>query len=153
MRCYRIPRFADELARCRAINNRSGFLELVAQADLLVLDDFGLAPMTDEFKRDLLEILDDRPYRFTTPAGMTGTMVWHHSGCRPGFTGIRTQMFAMGRAHQFVSRVQSGNVCVALRRLRPEGGVSVALDVMIDAAGTLAGVGIVNTNVWGVVIS
>jgi len=44
---YRIPRFADELARFRAINNCFGFLKLVAKADLLVLDDFGLAPMTD----------------------------------------------------------------------------------------------------------
>lgn len=66
VRCYRLPRLADELARCRALNNRSGFLKLVAKADLLVLDDFGLTPMTDELKRDLLEILDDRYDRKST---------------------------------------------------------------------------------------
>ncbi|MGH8112987.1 MAG: IS21-like element helper ATPase IstB [Rhodanobacteraceae bacterium] len=66
VRCYRLPRLADELARYRALNNRSGFLKLVAKVDLLVLDDFGLTPMTDELKRDLLEILDDRYDRKST---------------------------------------------------------------------------------------
>ncbi len=66
VRCYRLPRLADELARYRALNNRSGFLKLVAKADLLGLDDFGLTPMTDELKRDLLEILDDRYDRKST---------------------------------------------------------------------------------------
>jgi DNA replication protein DnaC len=66
VRCYRLPRLADELTRYRALNNRSGFLKLVAKADLLVLDDFGLTPMTGEVKRDLLEILDDRYDRKST---------------------------------------------------------------------------------------
>jgi DNA replication protein DnaC len=66
VRCYRLPRLAYELARYRALNNRSGFLKLVAKVDLLVLDDFGLTPMTDELKRDLLEILDDRYDRKST---------------------------------------------------------------------------------------
>ena len=60
VRCFRLPRLADELARYRAMSNRAGFLKLIAKADLLVIDDFGLAPLTDELKRDLLEILDDR---------------------------------------------------------------------------------------------
>jgi len=38
----------------------------MAKADLLVLDDFGLAPMSEEVKRDLLEILDDRYDRRST---------------------------------------------------------------------------------------
>lgn len=36
------------------------FFRQLANANLLVLDDFGLAPLSDQTKRDLLEILDDR---------------------------------------------------------------------------------------------
>jgi hypothetical protein len=32
----------------------------LAQTDLLVLDDFGATPLSDEHRRDLLEILEDR---------------------------------------------------------------------------------------------
>lgn len=66
VRSFRLPRLTDELGRYRALNNRSGFLKLIAKADLLVIDDFGLAPMTDEVKRDLLEILDERYDRKST---------------------------------------------------------------------------------------
>jgi DNA replication protein DnaC len=60
VRCFRLPRLIDELARHHALQKRSALLRLLAKADLLVLDDFGLAPLTDQTKRDLLEILDDR---------------------------------------------------------------------------------------------
>lgn len=66
VRCFRLPRLADELARYRAMNNRSTFLKQLAKVDLLVIDDFGPAPMSDEIKRDLLEILDDRYDRRST---------------------------------------------------------------------------------------
>jgi DNA replication protein DnaC len=37
-----------------------------ARLDLLILDDWGLAPLTDEQRRDLPEVLDDRHgLRFT----------------------------------------------------------------------------------------
>ncbi|MGB8145967.1 MAG: ATP-binding protein, partial [Chromatiaceae bacterium] len=38
----------------------------LAKTDLLVLDDWGLAPTTDEQRRDLLEIIDDRCERRST---------------------------------------------------------------------------------------
>jgi len=66
VRCFRLPRLADELARYRAMSNRSTFLKQLAKADLLMLDDFGLAPLGEEVKRDLLEILDDRYDRRST---------------------------------------------------------------------------------------
>ncbi len=66
VRCFRLPRLADELARYRALNNRSSFLKQLAKADLLLIDDFGLAPMGEDVKRDLLEILDDRYDRRST---------------------------------------------------------------------------------------
>jgi hypothetical protein len=38
----------------------------LAKADLLLIDDFGLAPLPDDAVRDLLEILDDRYDRRST---------------------------------------------------------------------------------------
>lgn len=60
VRFYRLPRLVDELARATAMNNRSSFFRSLAKVDLLMLDDFGLAPLTEQTRRDLLEILDDR---------------------------------------------------------------------------------------------
>jgi len=60
VRYFRLPRLAEDLLRAGAVQKKSAFFKQLANADLLVLDDFGLAPMSDEFKRDLLEIVDDR---------------------------------------------------------------------------------------------
>lgn len=42
------------------MQNRSGLLKQLAKAELLVLDDFGLIPFSEQTKRDLLEILTDQ---------------------------------------------------------------------------------------------
>jgi DNA replication protein DnaC len=60
VRSYRLPRLLEELARYHAQSNRSTFLKQLAKVDLLYIDDFGLSPLTDQSKRDLLEIMDDR---------------------------------------------------------------------------------------------
>jgi len=66
VRFFRIPRLVDELTRHHALQNRSGLLKQLAKADLLVLDDFGLTPLGEQTRRDLLEILDDRYDRRST---------------------------------------------------------------------------------------
>ena len=66
VRCFRLPRLVDELARHTALHKRSAFFRQLAKADLLVLDDFGLAPLADITVRDLLEIIDDRYDRRAT---------------------------------------------------------------------------------------
>jgi DNA replication protein DnaC len=66
VRFFRLPRLVDELARYHALQNRSAFLRQLAKAELLVLDDFGLTPLSEQTKRDLLEILDDRYDRTST---------------------------------------------------------------------------------------
>lgn len=66
VRFFRLPRLVDELTRYHAMQNRSGLLKQLAKAELLVLDDFGLIPMSEQTKRDLLEILDDRYDRRST---------------------------------------------------------------------------------------
>lgn len=66
VRFFRLPRLVDELTRHHALQNRSGFLKQLVKADVLVLDDFALTPLSDQTKRDLLEILDDRYDRCST---------------------------------------------------------------------------------------
>lgn len=66
VRFFRIPRLVDELARHAALQTKSSLLRQIAKADLLIIDDFGLAPLTDSVRRDLLEILDDRYDRRST---------------------------------------------------------------------------------------
>jgi DNA replication protein DnaC len=41
-------------------------LTALSKKDLLVIDDFALAPLTDEQRRDLLEIMEDRYNRRST---------------------------------------------------------------------------------------
>lgn len=66
VRCFRLPRLIEELARYGAMQRRSAFFRQLAKADLLLLDDFGLAPLADPVVRDLLEILEDRYDRKST---------------------------------------------------------------------------------------
>jgi DNA replication protein DnaC len=66
VRCFRLPRLVDELARYSLLQKRSAFYRQLAKADLILIDDFGIAPLSDETVRDLLEILDDRYDRRST---------------------------------------------------------------------------------------
>jgi DNA replication protein DnaC len=65
-RYYRLPRLAEELARAGAAHKKSAFFKQLARVKLLVLDDFGLTPLADDTKRDLLEIMDDRYNKAST---------------------------------------------------------------------------------------
>jgi DNA replication protein DnaC len=60
---FRAPRFFQDLTVSRLQNKYSTVLNRLAKVDVLVLDDFGLAPMTDEQSRDILEVIDDRSER------------------------------------------------------------------------------------------
>ncbi len=66
VRCFRLPRLAEELARAHALQRRSALLRQIAKAHVLLIDDFGLTPMSDTLARDLLEILDDRYEKSST---------------------------------------------------------------------------------------
>ena len=66
MRYFRLPRLVDEFARYAALQKRSALLKQLARVELLVIDDFGLAPLADQTVRDLLEVLDDRYDRAST---------------------------------------------------------------------------------------
>jgi DNA replication protein DnaC len=57
---HRIPRLFDALALARGDGRHARLLKTIARVELLILDDWGLANLTAEQGRDLLEILDDR---------------------------------------------------------------------------------------------
>jgi len=57
---YRSPRFFQDLMLSRMNGGYSRLLTKISKVDLLVLDDFALAPITEENSRDLLEVADDR---------------------------------------------------------------------------------------------
>jgi DNA replication protein DnaC len=77
-RYTRVPRIFQELGIAKGDGRYSKLLTGFATMDLLVLDDWGLARLTDEYRRDLLEILEDRSgLRSTLVAGQLPVDRWH----------------------------------------------------------------------------
>ena len=74
----RIPRLLEELALAHADGSFQTLLRRIAKIDVLVLDDWGLAPLKDPERRDLLEILEDRyATRSTVITSQLPTTKWH----------------------------------------------------------------------------
>ena len=76
----RLPRLFEELRLAKA-DGRYGKLMLgYAKTDLLILDDWGLAPMTDLQRRDLLELLEDRyGKKSTIVTSQLPVTAWHEA--------------------------------------------------------------------------
>lgn len=66
VRYVRLPRLLGDLAPARGDGSYGRMLQQFAKADLLILDDWGLAPLGDRERRDLLEIIEDRTGRRAT---------------------------------------------------------------------------------------
>jgi DNA replication protein DnaC len=74
----RVPRLFDELRLARADGSYPRLLTRIAKADVLVLDDFAITPLTAESRRDLLEILEDRyGLRSTIITSQLEPKLWH----------------------------------------------------------------------------
>ena len=56
----RAPRLFDELSLCHADGSFRKRLAIIAKIDVLVIDDFAIAPIGPRERTDLLELLDDR---------------------------------------------------------------------------------------------
>ena len=56
----RVPRFFEELRIAHGDGSFSRKLATLAKTDLLLLDDWGLTPLSQSERNDLLEVLDDR---------------------------------------------------------------------------------------------
>ena len=62
----RVPRLFDALALARGDGRHARMLRNLSRVDLLILDDWGLSPLTHDQARDLLEIVEDRHGRAST---------------------------------------------------------------------------------------
>lgn len=65
-RYIRLPKLFQAIGIAKADGSYIKLMEYVAKLSLLVLDDWGLVPMSDDNRRDLLEIIDDRYHRSST---------------------------------------------------------------------------------------
>ena len=74
----RLPRLFEELTLAHADGTYMRLLGRLARIDVLVIDDWGLAPLRDQDRRDLLEIFEDRyGARSTILTSQLPTENWH----------------------------------------------------------------------------
>ncbi len=74
----RAPRLVHELAVSRGDGTYAQGLAKLAKLDLLAIDDWLLAPLTDAERRDLLEVIEDRSERRSTLiASQLPPTAWH----------------------------------------------------------------------------
>ena len=74
----RLPRLWRDLAIAKGDGRYPKLLTSFAKLDLLLLDDFGLETLTEDHRRDLLEILEDRHgTRATLVTSQLPTTRWH----------------------------------------------------------------------------
>lgn len=76
--CVRVPRLVHDLAIARADGSFGVMLDRITKVQVLVLDDFLIAPLKDTERRDLLEILEDRYGQSSTViTTQVPTKNWH----------------------------------------------------------------------------
>src|SRR6266446_6360178 len=76
----RLPRFLQELLIAKGDGRYGKVLTALAKTDLLILDDWGLTPLSDENRRDLLEIVEDRhDCRATLVTSQLPVEHWHEA--------------------------------------------------------------------------
>lgn len=81
---YRVPRLLSELTVAKGDGSYPKLLNKLAKTELLVLDDWGIAPLSAPESRDMLEIIDDRGRtRSTIVASQLPIEHWHGSIADP----------------------------------------------------------------------
>jgi DNA replication protein DnaC len=63
---HRVPRLLENLGLARGDGRYARMLKSVGRVHVLILDDWGITPLTAEQRRDILEIVDDRHGRAST---------------------------------------------------------------------------------------
>jgi len=66
VRYVRLPRLLNDLALAKADGSYGRLLTSLAKTQLVIIDDWGLAPLGDRERRDLLEVIEDRYGRKAT---------------------------------------------------------------------------------------
>lgn len=74
----RLPRLLHELTVARGDGSYTKLLARIAKTSLLVIDDWGIAPLSDPARRDVLEVIEDRHgARSTIIATQLPISKWH----------------------------------------------------------------------------
>ncbi len=74
----RLPRLLNELEIAKGDGRYRTLLATLQRMDVLILDDWGVTPLSDSNRRDLLELLDDRyASRSTLITSQLPTSTWH----------------------------------------------------------------------------
>ncbi len=74
----RLPRLFQELKISKADGSYGKLLQKLSRVDLLIVDDWGLSPLTDMERRDFLEIMEDRyNVRSTIISSQIPVEKWH----------------------------------------------------------------------------
>jgi DNA replication protein DnaC len=80
----RVPRLFEDLTLAHADGTYVRLLGKLAKIQVLILDDWGLAPLTDVHRRDVLEILEDRHgLRSTIVTSQVPVENWHDHIAHP----------------------------------------------------------------------
>ncbi|MGC1181423.1 IS21-like element helper ATPase IstB [Legionella sp.] len=75
---FRLPRLLQELTLAKGDGRYLKLIGQLAKMDVLILDDWGIALLTEQQRRDLLEILDDRhTLRSTIITSQLPIQHWH----------------------------------------------------------------------------
>jgi len=74
----RVPRLLEELYLAHADGSYPRFLAKIAKADILILDDWAIAPLKETQRHDVLEIVEDREnLRSTIVTSQLPVANWH----------------------------------------------------------------------------
>lgn len=74
----RLPRLLEELTVARADGSYARLLSKLEKSHVLIIDDWGLTPLKDSHRRDLLEILEDRHgHSSTVVTSQLPVSKWH----------------------------------------------------------------------------
>lgn len=80
VRYFRMSRLFQELMLAKVDGRYLKMISTFSKTDVLILDDWGIAPLTDEQWHDLLEILDDRYNQHSTiVTSQLPVALWHES--------------------------------------------------------------------------
>ena len=75
----RLPRLLHDLEIAKGDGRYRTLLATLARITVLIIDDWGAAPLNDANRRDLLELLDDRyDNRSTIITSQLPVSAWHH---------------------------------------------------------------------------
>jgi len=77
-RYIRVSRLLDDIALARADGSLPRFMTALARMHVLILDDFALTPPSEQGRRDLLEVIEDRHgQRATIITSQLPVQAWH----------------------------------------------------------------------------